>query len=321
MKPVIDGWREGLLNVADIDAWIGFYLETGDWEVLYSGKLAPASAEFIGLPANGVTREVLIGHPGNAYGRVRLLSMPDAESYQPIRSHDEPCALGGWFDLNARVDDMGDRFAQVQAMGWGSVCDPVQYSFGPLEVREWLARGPDGITWALIERIRPPLDAADRPGKLGPHFNATQFVPDFTAARHFYEDILGFAPVVHVDDQPVSPESGANVLGLSGDEAGRQHWNVVMAKAPGAMGGGVEYVSLPGKAVSDFSALTDPPRRGILSLRFPVGDIAALHSYLLGERVAIVEPPREVLIPPDGTVIMMTVRGPAGARLDFFQPN
>ena len=36
--------------------------------------------------------------------------------------------------------------------------DPLEFSFAQFRVREWIARGPDGVRYAFIERVEPPLE-------------------------------------------------------------------------------------------------------------------------------------------------------------------
>jgi len=317
--PVISGWRETLVSVGDIDSWVRAYSEVGDWEVRYAGAIEPEVIDYLQIASGNKAREVVVGRKGAAFGYVRLVCFDGADRNPVIRSYGRPWETGGWFDLNARVDDMAARFAQLQNLGWGGVSDPIEYAFGPFTVREWLAGGPDGIFWALIERVHPPLDADAQPGRMGPHFNSTQIVDDIACARRFYQEILGFEPTVEIDDEPMMPAPLQNVLGLPNEIAARQHWNISMLKAPGADGGSVEIISLPGISGRDFTPLADPPNRGIVSLRFPVDDVTALHRKLIDVDVPIVNAPQSLPLPPDGNVNMMTARGPSGARLDFFE--
>jgi len=92
-----------------------------------------------------------------------------------------------------------------------------------------------------------------------------------------------------------------------------------MLNPPGQDGGTVEIISLPGISGRDFAPLADPPNRGIVSLRFPVDDVDALHRRLIEYGVPIVNSPSRLSMPPDRDVTMMTARGPCGVRLDFFE--
>lgn len=317
--PVVSGWRETLVSVDDIDRWVQTYVDVGGWEVRYDGLVAPEVIEYLRISPDTKAREVIVGCKGTDFGFVRFVRFDGGRRHPVIRSYGRPWETGGWFDLNARVEDMQARFEQLQDLGWGGVSDPIEYDFGPFTVKEWVAFGPDGVQWAVIERVHPPLEPEARPGKMGPHFNSTQIVDDIDAACRFYRDILGFTPAVEVEDQPMMPAPLQNVLGLPNETAAIQRWNIAMLRAPGEEGGSVEIISLPGISGRDFAPLADPPNRGIVSLRFPVDDVAALHHKLIEADVPIVNAPQTLDLPPYGGVTMMTARGPCGARLDFFQ--
>jgi catechol 2,3-dioxygenase-like lactoylglutathione lyase family enzyme len=317
-EPIISGWHEALLSVSDLDAWVRVYAEVGEWEVRHEGAVSTDVIEYLNVPPGATAREVVLGRKDVNFGLVRLMAFDSGERHPVIRSNGRPWETGGWFDINARIDDMEARCAQLQDLGWGGVSDPIEWQFGPVRVKEWLAYGPDGINWAIIERLDPPLPPEEQPGRMGPHFNSTQIVADIGAARSFYKDLLGFDAVVEVDDQPMMPGPMQNVMGLPNETATSQRWNISMLKAPGAAGGSVELASLPGISGRDFAPLADPPNRGIISLRFPVDDLDALHEKLVAADVPIVNAPQFISLPPGEDVRMMTARGPCGARLDFF---
>lgn len=316
---IVDGWRETLVSVADIDAWVRTYVDVGNWELRYEGPVGRETLAYLRLPAGLQAREAIVARAGAGFGFVRLVCFEGKQPHPLIRSCGRPWETGGWFDLNARVDDIAATFRQLQDIGWGGVSDPIEYDFGPFTVKEWLAYGPDGVNWAVIERVHPPLAPAERPGRMGSHFNSTQIVDDMAVARHFYQDVLGFTVGVQIDEQPMMPEPRQNVLGLPNELVATQRWNLSMLGAPGAAGGTIEIISLPGISGRDFAPLADPPNRGIISLRFPAGNLPALHHRLVEAGVPILQPPQMLPLPPDGSVMMMTVRGPGGARLDFFE--
>ena len=316
----LSGWRETLLIVADLEFWKRAYTSAGDWTVLYEGDVEDDLLDYLNA-ANTRAKQVVVACNDCDYGHVRLLSFAGASRQPLIRSNGRPWETGGWFDLNARVENMEEQFLRLQDSGWSGLSDPIEWTFGKTTVKEWLAYGPDGIVWAIIERINPPLDPAARPGSFGPHFNSTQIVGDMREARAFYEGLLGFTQLVNVADEPVATQPGQNVLGLPEELATRQRWNITMLQAPEAGGGSIELLSLPGLSGRDFAPLANPPNRGILSLRFPVGDLHRLRVHLADAGVRFAREPQTVTLPPDGRVTMMTVYGPGGARLDFYQPE
>lgn len=316
----IGGWREALLIVADLEFWKRAYLSAGDWALLYEGAVEESLLDY--LNASGSTaRQAVVACKETNPGHVRLVSLGDRARHPIIRSNGRPWETGGWFDLNSRVENIDEQFKRLQDTGWCGVSDPIEWTFGSSTVKEWLAFGPDGINWAIIERIAPPLGPAAQPGRLGPHFNSTQIVDDIHNARAFYEGVLGFKPLVSVDDEPMATKAMQNVLGLPEELAVRQRWSIAMLQAPEAGGGSIELLALPGLSGRDFSSLANPPNRGIISLRFPVRDLHALRRDLGEAGVSIAREPAVVDLPPEGRVNMMTAYGPCGVRLDFYQPE
>lgn len=317
--PVISGWREALVSVADVEPWLRFYQTVGGWEIRHQGPVDAATLEFLGLPAGTTANETLVAEPGVDTGFTRLICFADGHQNPVIRSNARPWETGGWYDLNSRVDDMGARFTDIGKLGWRAESDPIEWNFSGRLVSEWLVNGPDGVSFAFIERLDPPLPPEERPGALSAHINATQFVADIEAARHIYQEILGFNALIEVSDEFFIPEPAPNVLGLPAEAAAKQKWNISLQAAPGEAGGWVEILSLPGISGRSFADRTDPPNRGIISLRFPVNDLVTLHTHLLNNDVEIVQTPQTLSLAPYGEVSMLTARGPCGARLDFFQ--
>ena len=314
---MIHGWTEALVVVHDLEVWRATYTEFARWTVIHEGDVGRDLLTYWQQPAHVAAREIVVAHPEATHGCVRLVEFTGAEQ-SIIRSNGRAWETGGWFDLNVRVENMAARFAELMNRGWSGASDPVQYQFGPVTVQEWVALGPDGVIWALIQRVDPPLDAAALPGHFGTHFNSTQIVDDIDAARRFYRDVLQFAPAIEVEDQNVTPAPRENVLGIPYEVAAQQPWRISMLTAPGEPGGSVEIIELPGLSGRDFSARANPPNRGIVSLRFPVTDIDALRARLVAHEIDIVHEPTTVHLAPDGDLRLMTARGPCGVRLDFF---
>lgn len=318
--PLIGGWREALVSVADIDSWIAAYRALGDWEVRYRGPLDSPTAAFLHLPDGMTGEEVLLAEPGSDSGFTRLMRFDTPTPAPLIRPDARPWDTGGWYDLNVRVADMEASVAAVQELGWRAEAEPVQWQFESLTVKEWLVKAPDGIVFALIERIDPPLSAEEQPGAFSRHTNSTQFVVDIDAARDFYQRVLGFTELIEVNDDYYAKQTGPNVLGLPAAIAAKQKWNISLHEAPGGDGGWVETISMPGCNGRDFSTQAYAPNRGIISLRFPVSNIDTLYQHLQKHNVNVVSAPASLRLEPYGEVRMLTASGPHGVLLDFFMP-
>ena len=313
---VSDGYQEAVFSVSDADQYTEFFVETAGWEVLHEGPASFGLLQAWALPDSASAREVVLGNPGTERGFVRLIEFGGVEQQQ-IRSSAQSWDTGGWFDVNSRVLDMDEKFGEFQGRDWQAVSDPVQFTFGPFVVREWLVRGPDGIVFALIERVQPPLEGYPQLRQMSRLFNATQIVSDIEAARTFYEGHLGFK--VYLEHSGPSEAPGPNVLGLPHNLAAEVPRHVLVLHPHAVSEGSVEILEFDGIKGADFSERAVPPNLGILMLRFPVSDIGAFadHAAAVGFDVAM--PPTRLRMRPYGDVTVMAIRGPDGVWLEFFE--
>ena len=310
------GYQEAVFSVRDAASYADFFAEVGGWETLHEGSIAAETLRAWGLPEQARAIEIVVGNPGSARGYVRLVQFLGVEQQQ-IRSNAQSWDIGGFFDVNVRVLDMGAQFVALQSRDWQAASDPVQFGFGPVLVEEWLARGPDGIVLALIERIEPPLEGWPHLKQMSRLFNATQIVSDIEAAKHFYIEQLGFE--VYLENRGTSPEPGLNVLGMPHNLA-TQAPRVVYILHPQAVNdGSVELLHFEGLRGADFSARAVPPNLGILMLRFPVADLDAFAELVERENIEVAMQPMRVELAPYGDARLMAVRGPDGVWLEFFE--
>ena len=312
----ISGWTEVVHSVSDLQQHTRFMLEVAGWEIIDSGPVGAATLAAWQLDSNVTAEQVLVGNPGTSRGYIRLVRFDNAEQVQ-IRSGAQPWESGGIFDINLRVLDMAENFREFQAHGWHAWGDPVHYNFGPFEVKEWIAVGPDAIAYALIERIQPPLEGWPQLRDISRVFNSTQVVPDMPAALHFYRDILGFKKYLYW--RGVSEHAEPNVLGLPHElttEIEREVWIL----HPEAMNeGSVELVRFHGLSGRDLAPRAAPPNLGILMLRFPVDDLEAFIAHLEKNGVTPQGPVATTRLTPWGEARQVSVRSPSGAWLDFYQ--
>ncbi len=315
-SPVAAGYQEAVFSVTNIEAWSDFFSTAGGWEVLHDGDADDAVLAAWDLPLAASAREIVMGNPGTDRGFVRLIQF-DGVPQRQIRSNAQSWDIGGFFDVNSRVLSMAEKFADLQGRGWQSVSDPVEFSFGPFVVREWLARGPDGIVIALIERVQPPLEGYPQLRDMGRLFNATQIVTDIEAARDFYEDKLGFQ--TYLDHSGPSEKAGPNVLGLPYNLTTEIPRHVSILSPDGSNEGSLELLQFDGALGADYSALAVPPNLGILMLRFPVDDMTAFAKHIARQKIEFAMRPAELELPPYGRAEVMAIRGPGGVWLEFFE--
>ena len=313
---VAGGYQEAVFSVSDARDFSDTLATVAGWEIVHEGDVDRAVLAAWGLSASVAAREVLLRNPGTERGYVRLVEFIGADRRQ-IRSNAQSWETGGWFDVNARVVDMATTFERFQAANWQATSDPVEFSFGPFIVSEWLARGPDGIVFALIERIEPPLEGWPELRQVSRIFNATQIVADIDAAKAFYIDALGFE--VYLEHDGPSEVDGPNVLGLPHNLATSVPRQVAIVHPEGSNEGSIELLAFDGVHGRDFSDLAKPPNLGIVMLRFPVTDMDAFAAHAAERRLDVATPPTEVSVPPYGSIEVMSLRGPGGVWLEFYE--
>ncbi len=313
---VSGGYDEAVFVVSRLDAQVDFYRSVAGWEVLHRGPSPAALLAAYRLNEDVTGTEVVLGNPGTERGFLRLIHFDGVEQRQ-IRSSAQSWDTGGIFDVNSRVLDMQRKFAEFQARDWQAVSDPVQFTFGPFVVNEWLTRGPDGVVLALIERVQPPLEGWPHLRELSRLFNATQVVADAEAAKHFYVEKLGFA--VYLEHTAASEAPEQNVLGLPHNFATDVPRIVYIVHPNGTNEGSVEILAFDGAKGADFSARARPPNLGILTLRFPLSDIDGFAEHVEAQDIEVLVAPTPMHLAPYGDVILMAIRGPGGVWLEFYE--
>jgi len=312
----IGGFSEAVISVSEFEPHLDFYEEEAGWEVVERSSIDPRFGKFWQLDSAGPIDQILLRNPGTDRGYVRLVHFPQPKRRQ-IRSNDQAWDTGGIFDLNLRVADMASVHASLQAKGWQGTTDPVEFSFGPFRVGEWIVRGPDGVRYALIERIEPPLEGWPHLRKFSRVFNSTQIVRDIEAARAFYVDKLGFD--VYLESSRPSPAAGPNVLGLPHNLATEITRHVFILHPQKANDGSVEILQFDGATGVSFADRAVPPNIGALMLRFPVQDMERLLMRFRDREITVVAGPMTLNLPPYGEVRLVAVRAPDGAWLEFYE--
>tara|TARA_B100001059_G_scaffold216303_1_gene234608 strand:- start:2410 stop:3435 length:1026 start_codon:yes stop_codon:yes gene_type:complete len=310
------GYKEAVFSVSDIDSAVKFYQNVAGWDILSEGYVPREILNSYTLDKSVIAKEVVMGNSGTERGFIRLIDFEGVDQVQ-IRSSAQSWDTGGIFDVNFRVLNMKEKFKELQQYNWQSMSDPVEFSFGPFVVKEWLPRGPDGIVFAMIERVQPPLEGWPNLREMSRIFNATQVVDDIEDAKDFYINKLGFQ--TYLEHKGASSKEGPNVLGLPHNLTTRIEREVFILHPNGVNEGSVEILSFDGAKGEDFSSRAIPPNLGILMLRFPVYDIKKIYQLSLDEGIDVIYSPIQVELKPYGKVNLMAVRGPGGVWLEFFE--
>lgn len=310
------GWSEVVISVSDLEQQRDLFTEIGGWEVLADGPVDSGALAAWGLPPEVTGQQVLVGNPGTGSGYVRLVRFEGAQQRQ-IRSNARSWETGGILDMNVRVRDMDLKQRQLQARGWQAHSDPVQFTFGPFTVREWITLGPDGLSIALIQRIAPELEGWPHLREFSRTFNSTQVVGDLDSALKFYRDVLDFEQYLYHEGASQPP--GENVLGLPWEAATQVVRKVWIGSPDGSNEGSVELIEFVGASGRDFSAVAVPPNLGLLMLRFPVQGLDLFARHLEAHDIPSQAGINEISLPPHGPARQLSVRAPDGAWLDFYE--
>ena len=311
-----DGYHEAVFSVSDVDLYVAFFMDVAGWDVLSRHRTPREILDAYGLDRSVQAEEVVMGNPGSARGFVRLIGFTGAQQRQ-IRSNARSWDTGGFFDVNARVLDMAGKFDAFQRRHWQGETDPIEFTFGPFVIQEWLSRGPDGIVMALVQRITPPLPGPSDFDEIGPFFNATQVVDDADAAREFYQDVLGFQ--IYLEDVWLSESPEPTVLGMPHNLATTVPRKVYIVHPHGTNSGSLELLEFDGITGNDLSARAQPPNLGILTLRYPLHDLDGFVAHLSARGIEMAVPPVATTLAPYGAVRLLAIRGPGGVWLEFFE--
>ncbi|MCG8442322.1 MAG: hypothetical protein MI723_10985 [Caulobacterales bacterium] len=310
------GWREAVIVVRDVEPWIDTLETIGGWELRHRGPVAAETLAFWGAPEGASAEAVVMANRGTDRGFLRLVAIAGVEQRQ-IRANDHIWDTGGIFNVNVRAVDAHATANALIDRGWTGLSAPVNFTFGPYEVVEWIARGPDGARFAVIEREAPPLEGWPHLIKLSRAFNSTQIVRSMDEALLFYRDQLGFE--VYLEHRGPGAEAGPNVLGLPHELYAQTELDIVIVHPQGTNDGSIELLQFHGLTGADFSDHATPLNRGLTALRFPVADARAYAGELANVWAWPETEVARAVWEPYGTVEMFAIRAPDGARLEFFE--
>lgn len=316
---VIDGaWQEALVSVRDLDDGARFFLDVAGYRVRHRGRVDPRQLEQWRLPGSASAEALLLAQPGSSAAYVRLIEFSGVRS-RPIRATARAWDTGGYYSLMVRGEDIGARLEEAFALGWSAESDPVEFDFGRLRIANIVLEGPDGLNVAVYERISPPLEGWPKFGRLTRPFNAMQMVRDAGAATHFYRNVLGFETWWEGDY--LDPAPASNNFGIPQNYVTRiPRRTRIFYPVPGETGR-VEVMQFVGFEGRDLADRATPPNLGILSLRFPVSDLAARLADIREAQWPVAYGPSTVTMPPYGEVESFAVRSPDGAMIEFIEPG
>lgn len=315
------GFSEGVISVSDLRSWTSFLTETFEWSEVYRGKADSSLNTLWSLSSAVEIEEVLFRDPSakTEQGGIRLLKFHGVTQVQ-ARPNAYAWDTGGFFDLHVQVHDVQTLFEDMQRQGWLGYTEPQRLDVGGVVLNEVLIRGPDGMAFALIERVSPPFQIVENYRRVSPAWNAPQMVRDFTSVYDFYSSGLGFQPTIEMEMPP--PADGENLFALPHSLAKQTKTQLAFFHPTGQRGaiGSVDLLHLPGVEGRNLGNRARPPNLGLLIMRFPVVDLVNYAAAITKNGVTIHAGPVVVDLSPYGRCNLFSVQSPEGAMLEFYEP-
>ncbi|MEM9878962.1 MAG: hypothetical protein AAF862_06765, partial [Pseudomonadota bacterium] len=185
-------WQEAMISVRDFEPIYSFLTKTGGYQEVAKGSVSSGQLAFWQLPKKVTARFVLLKAPGAKDGYIRLVDFEGAKQ-RPIRVGARAWDTGGFFSLMMRGRGVDEIFDEAIALGFQAESEPIRFVFEPTDgsppsdLKNVVLKAPDGINFAIYERLSPALAPFWQFERLSQPFNAMQMVADTTATEAFYQ--------------------------------------------------------------------------------------------------------------------------------------
>lgn len=310
-------WSEAVVSVENIPAAARLFREVGGWRVTQRGKVQRAELGYWRLPVTVKGTFERLCAPRATSGCIRFVRFIGAVQ-RPVRPAARPWDTGGIFSIMIRSDDADALFNQALELGWWAESEPINFDFGGSKLRNVVLTGPHGINIAVYQRRSPPF--TDFPvGRISQGFNAMRMVRDQKLALAWYREKLGFAMQFDADYLDPAPQvtNFSVPINLSTTIPRRA---AVVYPLPGETGR-MELMQFVGFEGRDFARQASPPNLGIISVRYPVRDLAGYRAALEAKGVSAAYSAQGVAIGGIGKVDLFAVRDPDGNLTEFYGAN
>lgn len=311
-------WSEAVVSVTDIPAASVVLHTAGGWRRTHSGRINPDEIKLWQLPASASGRFERWCAPGADTGCIRFVRFAGV-AQRPVRLAARAWDTGGIYSIMVRSDNVLALFDAAIKAGWWAESEPVRFTFGMSDLRNVVLTGPNGFSIAVYERVSPPFTAFPV-GRISQAFNSMRMVRSRPVARYFYERQMGFGVVFDSNTEPAEPaRSNFGIpLNLTPQiKRGAAALLPVMGET-----GRVEVMQIEGFTGSDHSAHASAPNLGILSVRYPVRQLAAYRAAVEQQGAAIAYHRESVsiagLAPGSTKTNLFAVRDPDGNLTEFY---
>jgi len=313
-QQVSGGFHEAVIVTDNKVQWVETFERVAGWSLVDEGSVDAGWLKLWGV--DDTARYSVVANTGAESGYIRFIQF-DTIKAPRIRPNNQAWDVGGVFDLNLRVEDMAETRSALMAHGFSGGDDPVGFTFGPFEVKEWLPSGPDGVRFAIIERVKPTLEGWPNLKKLSRAFNSTMIVSNMIDARAFWEGFMGFKP--YLLHRGASAKEGPNVFGMPHNWVTKIVRDVAILHPNGINEGSIELLTFEGLTGRDFSANTAMPNRGISRLRFPVTGLPALIEKAKSGGIKVIATGSDLPLSKVGRVDVAIIEAPGGAHIELFE--
>jgi catechol 2,3-dioxygenase-like lactoylglutathione lyase family enzyme len=311
----IGPWTEAVVSVRHPDDAARLFRDVGAWRATGQGKVSRQELDYWRLPRRVTASFLRLCAPAAATGCIRFVRF-DGAKQRPVRLAARPWDTGGIFSLMVRTDNVQALFDRAIALGWWAESEPIAFTFGGSSLRNVVLTGPHGINIAAYERVSPPFTAFPL-GPISQAFNSMRMVRDQRASVRFYRDRLGFTPVFDSDYRDPAPQPSN--FSLPQNLATSVIRRAAALQPVAGETGRVEVMQFVGLVGKDASAEASPPNLGLLSVRYPVQDLAGYRRRLEAQKVAIAYSASSVPVGGLGKVDIVAVRDPDGSITEFYE--
>jgi catechol 2,3-dioxygenase-like lactoylglutathione lyase family enzyme len=310
----VAGWSEAVVSVRDLERTASLFRDLGGWRDVARGKVDRAELAYWKLPASATATFLKICAVGVDAGCIRFVRFAGV-AQRPIRLAARPWDTGGIFSLMLRSTDVRTTFARAIERGWTAETEPYRFDFNGSALWNVVLSNAEGLNIALYERMTPPF--TDYPlTAMSRAFNSMRMVRDQRASVAYYAK-LGFSQAF--DSDYIDTKPGPNNFSIPENYADKITRRASAMHPVKAGTGRVELMQFVGLTGKDVSAFAAPPNLGVVSLRFPVRDLAAYRASLDTGGVPIAYQASDVKIVGLGTADLIAVRDPDGNITEFYQ--
>lgn len=308
-------WTETVVSVSEFEPATRLFRYAGGWRLVSSGPMDATEIAYWRMADTVTGSFERWCAPEAETGCIRFVRLSGVEQ-KPIRPAARPWDTGGIYSIMVRSDNVPGLYEDALELGWWAESPPIRFQFGASDLRNVVLTGPHGIHVAAYERITPDFTAFPV-GRISQGFNSMRMVRDRPIARDFYRDILGFGVLFDSDQEPAEPAFSNLSIPLNFTPEIKRAAAALQPSLPGETGR-VEVMQITGFTGHDHAVNASLPNLGIISVRYPVGDLDGYRADLAAKGVAFAYEAQDVAIDGIGTVDLFAVRDPDGNLTEFY---